>query len=114
MSVDEEIEMSSSVSGWSGELGQSHPDREEDRLTPVNQVPVIERVNALEDQIPVIEAGMSRALASTVAKPSSMIGQGTLLARIAALENAVQLLLETQDSLMIAKKTHPRKCCTIM
>lgn len=112
MSVDEEIEMSSSVSGWSGELGQYRP--EEDRLTPVNQVPVIERVNALEDQISVIEAGMSRALASTVAKPSSMIGQGTLLARIAALESAVQLLLETQDSLMIAKKTRPRKCCTIM
>jgi len=112
MSVDEEIEMSSTVSGWSGDLGQSRP--EVDRLTPVHQVPVIERVNALEDQIPVIEAGMSRALPSTVPKPSSMIGQGTLLARIAALENAVQLLLETQDSLMIAKKTHPNKCCTIM
>lgn len=88
-----------------------HED-EDDVMSPMQQLPIIERVKTLEDQIPSLEAGMSRELGRH--KPSAELGQGTLLSRVEALEHAVSRLVEAQDSIMVANKVNVGGCCTLM
>ena len=89
---------------------------DEDVMSPMQQLPIIERVKTLEDQIPSLEAGMSRELGRH--KPSAKLGQGTLLSRVEALEHAVSRLVEAQDSIMVANKANVDgggcSCCTLM
>jgi len=89
---------------------------DEDVMSPMQQLPIIERVKTLEDQIPSLEAGMSRELGRH--KPSAELGQGTLLSRVEALEHAVSRLVEAQDSIMVANKANVDgggcSCCTLM
>eukprot|EP00889_Picochlorum_renovo_P007378 jgi/Picre1/34408/NNA_001877.t1 len=75
-------------------------------LSPLHQVPIIERVKGLEGQVPALEHAMSRDIPKDGPRPSSLIGQGTLVARVAALEQAVSILTETQESLIVAHKTN--------
>ena len=90
-------------------------------LSPLHQVPIIERVKGLEEQVPSLEASMSRDIPKEGPRPSSLIGRGTLLSRVVALEQAVSILMETQESLMVAHKTNQSKlrrnagsaCCVI-
>lgn len=78
-------------------------------LSPLHQVPIIERVKGLEQQVPSLENSMSRDIPKDGPRPSSLIGQGTLVARVAALEQAVSILMETQESLIVAHKTSNRQ-----
>lgn len=99
-------------------------DEHEDMLSPMHQVPILERVKGLEEQIPGIEAGMSRACQVSFGKnnlPSRLIGQGTLIARVEALEQAISILMETQESFLVAKKysqavtkQSSTSCCNLM
>jgi len=106
-------------SGLSRASSQAYLSAEEDEtmeLSPLHQVPLLERVKGLEEQIPGLEAGMSF---DRQERPSRLIGQGTLLSRVEALEQAMSILMETQESYMVAKKysaavTKQSRCCTIM
>lgn len=120
--IDRESYMSHRESGLSRASSQAYLSAEEDDslldegLSPLDQVPILERVKGLEEQIPGLEAGMSF---DRYDKPSRLIGQGTLLSRVEALEKAISILMETQDSYMVAKKysqavTKKSGCCTIM
>lgn len=106
-------------SGFSRVSSQAYLSAEEDEsieLSPLHQVPILERVKGLEEQIPGLEAGMSF---DRQERPSRLIGQGTLISRVEALEQAISILMETQESYMVAKKysdavTKQSGCCTIM
>lgn len=85
---------------------------DETNVSPLKQVPLIERLKKLEEEMPKVEESMCRTLHGK--RPSSMIGQGTLLSRVEALEKAMGILLETQESLLVAKRRSGSQCCTIM
>lgn len=80
-------------------------DEAQQSLSPLNQVSILERVKGLEEQVPSLEAGMSRAFGKIkIERPSRTLGQGTLISRVEALEKAMNILMETQESLIVAKK----------
>ena len=81
-------------------------------------MPRVERVRRLEEQVPAVEDSLARALPRGEGKPSLAIGQGTLLSRVEALEHAMGILMETQETLIMTRRgsapASKQGCCTIM
>jgi len=82
---------------------------------------ILARVRALEDRLPAAERQIRQHLPADEPAPSSTVGQGTLLGRVAALEKAVDTLLIAQQASMDYSSTDGSKarsgcsaCCTIM
>ncbi len=95
------------------------------RYTSVNHallcLPSAARVRALEDRIPEVQRGLRRHLSQLDPLPSRMVGQGTLVGRVAALELAMDTLLAAQTEVMDSRgglgesdRTSSCGCCSIM
>ena len=54
------------------------------------------RVRALEEKIPAVERPVRKYLPGGEPLPSKVVGEGTLLSRVAALERAMEALLQAQ------------------
>lgn len=67
--------------------------------SPPLQIPILARVRALEEKIPAAERPLRRYLPPGDL-PSKVVGEGTLLSRVVALEQAMDTLLRAQDSAM--------------
>ncbi|GAB4823183.1 hypothetical protein N2152v2_010229 [Parachlorella kessleri] len=85
--------------------------------SPPLQIPILARVRALEEKIPAVERPVRKYLPGGEPLPSKVVGEGTLLSRVAALERAMEALLQAQDVTLTeakrrAEQQHAsRTCC---
>jgi hypothetical protein len=92
-------------SAWSGRAGVP---------SPAQQIPILARVRALEDRLPAVEARLRPQLPRGEMPPSAGVGQGTLLARVAALERAMEVVVRAQEAALDERQSAlrgSRGCC---
>jgi hypothetical protein len=88
--------------------------------SPGLQIPILARVRALEERLPRVERPVRRHLPDGL--PSASVGQGTLVARVAALERAMDVVLRAQEAALAeaeeddagAGATGCSSCCCVM
>lgn len=86
--------------------------------SPSLQIPLLARVQALEDKLPAMEGRLRGYLPGGQDTPSRSVGQGTLVARVGALEKAMDTLLRAQQVAMEKPSENKSRgccaCCSVM
>eukprot|EP00887_Chlorella_sp_A99_P007107 scaffold2.g7107.t1 len=72
--------------------------RPESVPSPPQQISILARVRALEEQLPAAERSIRRYLGHDL--PSKSVGQGTLLSRVEALERAMDAVVAAQSAVL--------------